>query len=128
MKLFADWFKKKEKLETVEYEPPYINEGDLWWCSVGENIGVEVGGKSVLFTRPVIVIKRIGRYAFLGIPTTTKAKEGSWYQSFVHAGVTEVAMLHQIRLFSYKRLSTKIGRLDDADMQVIKKAFTGLLE
>ena len=32
---------------------PRISEGDIWWCSCGENVGVEINGKSKLFSRPV---------------------------------------------------------------------------
>lgn len=24
-----------------------ITEGEIWWCAVGENIGIEINGKSV---------------------------------------------------------------------------------
>ena len=63
-------------------QPPLITEGDLWWCAVGENVGIEVNGKSKDFTRPVIILKKFGRLGFLGIPTTTQHRVGTWYVPF----------------------------------------------
>jgi mRNA interferase MazF len=127
IKRFLAWIGIKKKLDANDYNPPLVNEGDLWWCSVGENIGVEVSGKGENFTRPVIVLKKFGRVAFFGIPITTNTeRNGSWYVAFKHKGVDEVAMLTQARMFSYKRLDRKMGRLDDEDCKKVKEAFIGL--
>ena len=58
IKRFLDWIGIKEKLDAHEHQPPLITEGDLWWCAVGENVGIEVSGKSKDFTRPVIILKK----------------------------------------------------------------------
>ncbi|CAN5723315.1 hypothetical protein BH11PAT2_BH11PAT2_09450 [soil metagenome] len=127
IKRFLAWIGIKEKLDANDYNPPLVNEGDLWWCSIGENIGVEVSGKGNDFTRPVIVLKKFGRLAFFGIPTTTNTeRKGSWYVTFKHKGVDEVAMLTQGRMFSYKRLFTNMGELDDEDYKKVKEAFNRL--
>jgi mRNA interferase MazF len=123
---FDKWNKKKKRLDAHDYNPPLVSEGDLWWCAVGENVGVEASGKSIHFTRPVIVLKKFGRLGFFGIPTTTKKREGSWYVSFMHQGVDETAMLSQARIFSYKRLDKKMGTLDEEDFKNVKEAFTRL--
>lgn len=126
LKRFLEWVQIKECLDKKDYQPPLISEGDFWWCGIGENVGSEISGKSRDFTRPVVVIKKFGRLSFFGIPTTTQKKEGSWYVSFVHQGVNETAVLSQARMFSYKRLHSKIGTLDDADLKKIKEAYARL--
>jgi mRNA interferase MazF len=98
----------------------------LWWYSVGENVGVEVSGKSETFTRPVIILKKFGRLGFLGIPTTTNPRKGCWYVAFIHRGIHETAMLSQARIFSYKRLDRKMGTLDDVDFKNVKEAYVRL--
>lgn len=128
MKRFLEWIGLKQKLHVHEYNPPLVTEGDLWWCSVGENVGIEANGKNSNFTRPVVILKKFGRLGFLGIPTTTRKREGSWYISFVHQGIAEVAMLNQARVLSYKRLDRKMGTLDDADFQAIRKAYLALFK
>ena len=126
VKRFLEWFGVKQKIDAVAYNPPLISEGDLYWCMVGENVGVEVGGKNLLFTRPVIVLKKFGRLGFFGIPTTTKERTGSWYVTFVHQGVRETAMLSQARIFSFKRLGKKMGTLDGSDFKKVKEAYLRL--
>lgn len=128
MKRFLAWIGIKQKLDGHEYRPPLITEGDLWWCAVGENVGVEVGGKSKNFTRPVIILKKFGRLGFLGIPTTTQERSGTWYVSFVHKRVLETAMLSQARIFSYKRLDRKMGTLDGEDFKKVKEAYVRLFK
>jgi mRNA interferase MazF len=126
VKRFLEWIGVKQQLDANNYNPPLISEGDLWWCAIGENVGVEISGKGQNFTRPVIVLKKFGRLAFFGIPTTTKFREGSWYVQFRHKSILETAMLSQARIFSYKRLNRKMGTLDDTDFQKIKEAFVSL--
>ena len=126
MKRFLEWIGIKQKLDTHEYNPPLITEGDMYWCAVGENVGIEVSGKDSHFTRPVIILKKFGRLGFLGIPTTTKERAGSWYVPFVHKGVRETAMLNQARVFSYKRLDKKMSSLNDEDFKKVKEAYISL--
>ena len=128
MKRFFEWIAIKKKLDEHDYTPPLVHDGDLWWCAVGENVGIEIGGKSDRFTRPIVVLKKFGRLGFLGIPVTTKKRTGSWYVSFSHKGIQETAMLSQARTVSYKRLDRKMGRLDDTDFRTIKEAYIRLFD
>lgn len=126
IKRFLEWIGVKQKLDANDYTPPLVKEGELWWCAVGENVGIETSGKGRNFTRPVIVLKRFGRLAFFGIPTTTKERKGSWYVQFTHKGTSETAMLTQARMFSYKRLDRKMGEIDTTDFRNVKEAFNRL--
>lgn len=126
MKNFFEWIAIKQKRDEHDYSPPLITEGDLWWCAVGENVGVEISGKSENFTRPVVILKKFGRLGFLGIPTTTRKRTGSWYVPFMHKGIEEIAMLNQTRVLSYKRLDRKMGTLDGEDFKKIKGAYVRL--
>lgn len=126
MKRFLEWIGIKQKLDTSNYRPPMVSEGDMWWCSIGENIDVEVCGKNERFTRPVVVLKKFGRYSFLCVPVTTRSRQGSWYVSFVHRNISNTAMLNQTRVISYKRLDKRIGTLNKEDFTNIKEAFVRL--
>lgn len=79
IKRFLEWFPVKKRLDDQSNEPPQFKEGEVWWCFVGENIGTEISGKSLLFTRPILIIKIYNRYSFFGLPLTTKSKVGTWY-------------------------------------------------
>jgi mRNA interferase MazF len=127
VKRFLEWIGIKAELDAHDFKPPLVSEGDLWWCSIGENVGIETSGKGHRFTRPVIVLKKFGRLAFFGIPTTTKERAGSWYFHFTHKGIRETALLSQARMFSYKRLDRKMGSLDETDFANAKQALLRLL-
>ncbi|MEK7068752.1 MAG: hypothetical protein AAB947_00025 [Patescibacteria group bacterium] len=126
MERFLEWIGVKQRLAVREHAPPLIREGDLWWCGIGENVGIEINGKSRDFTRPVIVAKKFGRLGFLGIPTSTRKRTGTWYVSFHHKGIEETALLSQVRIFSYKRLHTKMGELE-TDFRNVKEALARLV-
>lgn len=83
-----------------------------WWCSIGVNIGNEQDGKNDEFERPVLVFKKLNKYMFIGIPQTTKIKEGKYFHCYKNDGTRYTFILSQIRLFSSKRLLRKVGRLD----------------
>lgn len=126
MKEFLKWIKLKEKLDKNEHKVPYVSEGDIWWSSLGENIGSEITGKSELFSRPVIIFRKLTHGFYFVIPTTTKDKKGSWYVSFIHKDKKITANLHQVRTIDYRRLSNKIGSLDEEDFCKIKVGFKDL--
>lgn len=121
-KRFPEWLELKEKLHKAG-KLPKIKEGDIWWCSVGENVGVEINGKSEFFSRPVLVLKKLSRFGFMGIPLTSQPHEGSWYVSFMFQGKKSVATLVQARVMSTSRLHSRMGEADESDMKKIKDGF-----
>jgi hypothetical protein len=46
---------KKQKLNEIEFNS-YAHERDVWWCSLGVNVGVEADGKHGNFERPVHLV------------------------------------------------------------------------
>src|SRR3989338_886636 len=126
VKQFLEWIKLKEKLHGNKYKPPLFKEGEIWWCSLGENIGSEINGKSDKFTRPVIVFRKLSSTTFLGVPTTTQARKGTWYVKITLHNKDTVAILSQIRILSYKRLYSKLGELDKKDFNYVKNGFRKL--
>ncbi|OHA67970.1 MAG: hypothetical protein A3C82_02920 [Candidatus Wildermuthbacteria bacterium RIFCSPHIGHO2_02_FULL_47_12] len=126
IKRFLEWIGLKERLHNQAHKPPLVSEGDLWWVSVGENIGSEINGKSALFSRPAVILKKLTHSFYFIVPTTTQRKEGSWFVAFRHAGRDVVACLHQARAIDYRRLSTKLGTVDDEDYRRIVRGFEKL--
>lgn len=122
-KLFDQWNKLKRRLHQLKHQPPFVNEGDIWWMSMGENVGFEINGKHQTFSRPGIIFKKLSHGHYLVIPTTTKPKRGSWYVPFRHKNLETVACLHQVRAIDYRRLLSKLGQMDDKDQQKIKRGF-----
>lgn len=126
LKRFLEWIGLKEKIHKKSKGPRFFKEGDIWWCAVGENIGVEINGKGATFTRPVFVYKKLSREGFLGIPLSTQLKQGSWYVSITFQDKHICANMAQARVFSAARMSEKMGALDEGDMTKIKSGFLRL--
>jgi mRNA-degrading endonuclease toxin of MazEF toxin-antitoxin module len=126
MERFVRWLRLKQALHQQKHKPPLISEGDIWWASIGENIGREIHGKSERFSRPVIVYKKLSRETFLAIPTSTKITTGTWYVPFEEKGRPIVACLNQIRVIDYRRLSSKIETLSTEDFCRIQDGFKKL--
>lgn len=58
---FDNWTQIKKGLDT-EHKIPFFNEREIWWCSLGVNIGYEIYGKGYVFSRPVLILKKIKRF------------------------------------------------------------------
>jgi len=125
-KKFTEWICLKEKLHKWEHFVPNIQEADLWWVSFGENIGYEIDGKSRLFTRPAIVLKRLAKGFYYVVPTSTQKRTGSWYVDFKQNDIEMVACLQQARPIDYRRFSSQIGALAENDFVKVKDGFKKL--
>lgn len=123
--MFYQWIKLKIR-RHFRRSIPTIREGDIWWAAVGKNVGIEINGKNVDFSRPVLVYKKLSRLGFLAIPLTTQPHEGDWYIPFEFQNKTSRAVLSQIRVLSVYRLYTRMGRLSAGDFTLIKKGFMNL--
>ena len=123
IKRFLEWLTLKEKLHDSTAKPPLVKERDLWWISLGENVGSEMNGKSRLFSRPGIVIKKLSRTFYLIAPTTSQKKEGTWYVQILQEGKAMFVCLHQVRVIDYRRLSSRMGQIDGNDFKIVKEAF-----
>lgn len=58
IKRFFEWISLKKSLDSIIIDPPYVSDGEMWWASLGHNVGSEIDGKSRLFSRPVIIFKK----------------------------------------------------------------------
>ena len=121
-KHFTEWIGLKEKLHFGN-SAPRISEGDIWWCGLGENVGIEINGKSSRFSRPVLIMKKLSHQGFMGIPLTSREKTGSWYAKFEFLGKDEYAAVCQARVISSSRLYSKMGQIPKSDLDIVKTAF-----
>ncbi len=125
LKRFLEWIGLKQKIHESGM-PHFFNEGEVWWCALGENIGVEVNGKGDMFSRPVFVYKKLSREGFMCVPLSTKTKEGSWFIKITFQGKEQVANIAQARVISSSRMYEKLGELDEKDVEKIKSGFLRL--
>jgi len=126
IKKFKQWSFLKQKIHYSRKLIPLITEGEVWWCSIGTNIGSEVDGKSYKHTRPILIFKKFSHDSFLGIPATSQKKTGSWYVSITFQNKEIIFILNQLRSYSAKRLTDRMGMLDEDDFRKIKIGFHSL--
>ena len=120
-----DWFELKKRLSTKE-SPLFFKEGEIWWCSIGFNLGDEIYGKGELFNRPVLIFKKFTSNSFLGLPLTSKDKRGSWYVSVQHTTGKSCVVLNQARVLDKRRLTKRMCAIDDFEYERVRSNFLSL--
>lgn len=104
-----------------------IKEGEIWWCKIGENVGKEICGKGKDFLRPVLIVNKLSKYNFIGVPLTTKKHEGNWYVKFRFKNKNEYAVVAQVENVSVHRLHYKMGEVPQSDLNAVLSGLCSLL-
>ena len=76
---FTRWLKLKIIIHHSDLGERYFHEREIWWASIGANIGFEQNGKNENYERPVLIIKKFNKEIFWGLPLTSKEKSGKYY-------------------------------------------------
>jgi len=121
-KFLKNWFSLKLLL-YLKKSNIIFKQRKLWWCSLGVNLGEKIFGKGLKFTRPVLIFKKLTSNSFLGLPLTSQEKTGTWYVKIKQGGKTNWVILNQARILDKKRLTNRIGTIDDTDFQKVKQNF-----
>lgn len=133
---FDTWNTDKKQINGKEIDDTFfINPRELWFVKMGKNIGFEEDGKKE-FTRPVLVLKKVGNLFFV-VALTTKGKMGSrFYHRFlsvrliekhIHNSDTSYAILSQAKVMDKRRFEEKIGYVEEKEFIAIKQKITALL-
>ncbi len=125
-KNFQHWHDHKSMLHH-EGEPPLFKQREIWWCSIGLNVGYESDGKSQYYTRPVLIIRKFNRRTFLGVPLTTQMKDHPFYHRIHLQGREQCVMLSQLRMWDGKRLRSRLGSLPKDQFQEIRETIRGMV-
>ena len=119
---FQKWHGFKKQLHEHE-GVALFHEREVWWCSLGANIGFEQDGNGENFERPVVIVKKFNLSACLIIPLTARIKKGKYYFSVGKIDDKEaVAIVSQVRFIDSKRFSNKISTLDSDIFRALVKA------
>lgn len=122
MKDFDGWIEKKKGCHYKTSLPPMFKERDIWWVSIGINVGFEEDGKHDKYIRPVLIIRKFNRDLFLGIPMSTRLKDNPYYiKVTVNKQVVSV-LISQIRTFSARRIQDKLAEIDTKDFKKVKES------
>lgn len=135
---FDGWNRKKKTLETSDKKTPLFHEREIWWCSVGHNIGNEACGKNELYERPVLITKRYGATLFIGIPLTSVEKKEDDRFHYLLQSVTfnnselnnppaSNIMLSHVKSMSSIRLIRRMGRISRSELKKVRMAMQNLI-
>lgn len=126
---YDNWNEKKKLIEQDErFKSIYFRQGDIWWCSIGKNIGTESFGKGENFRRPILILKKLSAEMCIALPISTQKKEGSWFVEIVFQNEKRWVLLHQIRMVHVKRFQRHMGEIAPEDMFLVKEKLKILLE
>lgn len=123
IKEFDSWNQVKQRVQK-EKRKVYVRAREVRWAAVGVNVGSEIDGKGVSFTRPVLVLHVMGSHLALVIPLSTKAKDRAGYVVFEWKNQKSALCIHQMRVISQKRIFKRIGKISDNKFKNIKKEVT----
>ncbi len=120
VKDFDRWNRYKQLLDATQANV-YYRTREVWWCSIGVNIGREQDGHHERFERPVLVLRRFNSGLFWGVPISTKLKPTNpYYLAFKHEDELYSAIISQMRIFDTRRLVRKLYTLDQFNYAKIK--------
>ena len=124
---FEIWNVYKKYIDARNEDKIY-HEREVWWCSLGINVGFEEDGKGIHGERPVLVIRRLNKNVCVIVPLTTSKKE-SLYNIFLgKVGNKESSVItSQIRLIDTRRFANRMGIIDSITFETIRKAIKDLL-
>ncbi len=127
MKDFDEWNEVKKQVDK-RVNTINVKNREIYWASIGENIGSEQNGKGKDFSRPILIIQKLNRDLFLGVPLSTKIKEGSFFYNFNLNNIQSNALLVQAKIYDVKRLDTKVGVINKAYFSNLRKKLKKLLD
>lgn len=124
---FDAWNGQKKRTH-VRTDAPFCKARELWWCTLGVNVGFEQDGSGEEFRRPVLILKSLSASTCLVIPLTTSTHQHPLRPAVGPVDGKEAhALLSQMRVIDTKRLVRKIGYLDKAVFNRIRKAARDML-
>lgn len=124
---FDGWNKIKKRVQSSTKDAFY-HEREIWWCSLGVNVGYEQDGTGSNFDRPILIIKGFNSQIFFAVALTGRKKIGKYYFYLGKVQGREASVvLSQVRVVDTKRLIRKICTIDTSDFLQIKRALNRTL-
>ena len=119
-KEFDSWNKKKKSI-NLKSKNIFCNQREIWWCSIGLNVGSEEDGKNELFERPVLIVDVFNRDMLRIVPLTSKNKIDLFHVQITYNDRFGSAIISQMKTISSKRLSRKLCRLDTIQFDEVRR-------
>ncbi len=124
MKKYDEWNEVKKQTNIYKRKLG-IKPREIFWVKIGQNIGDEEYGKGEVFSRPVLVVRQLTHDLFVGIPITSTLKNDDYFHTFEYSSKKGIhknsAMILQLRTFSKKRITDKIGKMNVEDFKTVQE-------
>ncbi len=105
----------------------YFKEREIWWGSIGINVGHEQDGRNYWCERPVLVLKKHTQDTALVVPATSRESESVREIPTFFKNKRSVLLLDQSRVISSQRFSRKIAVLPTEEFENIKNSYKNLI-
>ena len=126
-KEFGRWSGHKEHID-LEDNPVDFREREIWWCSIGVNVGREQQSQTADFSRPVLIMRRFTSDIFWAVPLTTKVKDDKFRFRFILNNIENDVLLFHMRSFDRKRLVRKIGDFPRDQFEAVVESIVAILK
>lgn len=127
-KAFDQWNTLKKRIDAKQPNRNiFFYEREVWWSSLGINVGVEIDGKNEYFERPVVIVKKFNGHMLWVVPLTSKYRDGPYFLEVHHRRGLSFACIAQLRVISSKRLLWKIGSIRKSEFTAVCKRIANLL-
>jgi mRNA interferase MazF len=124
---FDRWNEHKKAINDSN-KKSFCHPREIWWCSIGVNVGFEQDGTGKNHDRPVVVVKGFNEDMFFGVPLTGSRREGKYYFPLgLVDGREASAILSQARPIDSKRLIRKIGTIDKKLFEQLRSTLNQVL-
>jgi mRNA interferase MazF len=137
VKDFDGWNELAKKLENIKspifhkkLKKYLFHPREIWFCSIGTNIGVEICGKNKEFERPVLVLKKSGRQ-FVCLPLTSqKPNNPDFYIDISYTNpinketVNSYVVITSPITCDVNRLQRKVRKISPQDFEVVRTGLT----
>lgn len=125
---FDSWNKLKKNIDKKEIDNQFnFHAGDIWWTTLGINVGSEINGKHETFERPILIIKVINKHTLYALPLTSKDHfTDKYHQKITYDDKQGVVVFSQVKVISSKRLLRKVSQIKSEELKIVKDSFIKL--
>ena len=123
---FDRWNEQKKKIDSNKGR--FYHEREVWWCTLGANIGHEQDGTGKEFRRPVLVFRALSRLTCLVIPLSSVLHVHPMRIPIGVVGGKEAqAIISQMRVVDTRRFISRAGVVNQNMFVAIRKTVKDML-
>ncbi len=131
MKDFSDWGDLKSVINQRDDSLIFFREREIWWSSIGLNVGHEQDGKNQNFEWPILILRKFSKNMAWVLPLSSKTNLGIFDYRIHIDNKPYTVLISQIKMMSSKRFLRQvnnISRISNLDFKNIKNLIIAALK